>query len=77
MAVHLASQSFPIERREPDASWGITCPMVAWEGRVGTGRWTWPWEVMRWPDGTTAVIVGCAELGDLKERLPRSLARMK
>ena len=58
MAVQFAPQILPIDRSEPEASLAMTCASLAEGGIWDMRRFTWPLDVMVWPVGTSASMVG-------------------
>ena len=52
IAVQALSHIWPMERRDPEASFGNACDLVAVGGRCGSGRCAVAVEVMMLPLGT-------------------------
>ena len=77
MIVQLASHTVPTDNNDPDANFGITCVNVADGGNVSTGRCVWPCDWMMCPDGTSAPMLGCIDVGACIDNFPTSLASRK
>ena len=58
IAVQPASHILPTDISEPEARLGITWASDADDGMCDIGRCTWPLDVMVWPVGTSALMVG-------------------